>query len=288
MDVQQIERMRHLWKDARSKYLSFFTCLEQVRQEIGDEALEEWCRRELLIGLTIINKVTGVLRDVDEEKTKRDLKAATQAAAGKARREKEEAARKREIEKAEHDARVAAIRAKEEEDKKRRAVEVAERKRVDAQSKRREDKQNKPHERGSKAASHKRRREATAGIAESELSECAAGIGNGVKLCKKGWDHWVEGSIAQIEWLKRARDLLPADQDFGVWCDGNIPLIGKNDRAALIGLGRFMKFGKDGKPARGGRDDLRAILEATESRSYRLIWESCRIRLHNTETAETN
>jgi hypothetical protein len=80
MDVQQIPRMRHLWKDARGKYVSFFACLSEVRKEIGDEALEEWCRKELLIGLVAINKAAGLLQDIDAARTKSELTSVSQAA----------------------------------------------------------------------------------------------------------------------------------------------------------------------------------------------------------------
>ena len=83
MDIQQVERMRHLWKDARSKYVSFFTCLSEVRREIGDDALEEWCRKELLIGLTAINKAVGLLQDIDAARTKTELSTVAQVARDK-------------------------------------------------------------------------------------------------------------------------------------------------------------------------------------------------------------
>ena len=83
MDIQQIQRMRHLWKDARAKYVSFFACLSEVRREIGDDALEEWCRKELLIGLIAINKAAGLLQDIDAARTKTELSNVAQAAKGK-------------------------------------------------------------------------------------------------------------------------------------------------------------------------------------------------------------
>jgi hypothetical protein len=111
MDPQHAHKLQVLWKSARDKYRSFFYVLEEVRSEIGDEALPEWCRDNLHIRLPVISKSTKLLRGTDAEKAKADLAAAL-AAANKAekeqriaetaakRKEREDAAYQRDLEKA--------------------------------------------------------------------------------------------------------------------------------------------------------------------------------------------
>ena len=84
-------------------------------------------------------------------------------------------------------------------------------------------------------------------------------------MTSKGNALWIEGSIALAQVLSTARAKFPADQEFGQWCEMNAPTIRKDDRAALIGLGRM--------------DNLREILIGTTSRSYQLIWRTNRPEL---------
>ena len=95
MDIQIVERMRHLWKDGRAKYASFFACLQEVRQEVGDAALERWCRANLLISLDHIEKAAKLLPDVDAQKTKQELALATRIAQEEKLRKREEKAEQR-------------------------------------------------------------------------------------------------------------------------------------------------------------------------------------------------
>jgi len=72
-----------------AKYRSFFTVLNEVRLEVGDDALPEWCRNELAIGLSVTTNTASVLGKIDGEIVKADL-----AAANKIEEEKEIAAQK--------------------------------------------------------------------------------------------------------------------------------------------------------------------------------------------------
>jgi hypothetical protein len=118
MDEQKTERLRALWKSGRDKYRSFFAVLNEVCQEIGDEALPAWCRTELFIGLSVITQIANVLGKIDEQVVKAELAAANKvekeeraAAAATAKKAREDAARQRELEAAEHERKLAEIRA---------------------------------------------------------------------------------------------------------------------------------------------------------------------------------
>lgn len=104
MDIQTIERMRHIWKDARGKYASFFACLEEVRQEVGNEALSDWCIDNLRVSLDNIVKFKIFLRDDDAARVKRELAEAIKASKEQKRRNKEEKTCRRKITDSEHKA----------------------------------------------------------------------------------------------------------------------------------------------------------------------------------------
>ena len=78
------QKLKVLWKSGRDKYQTFFIVLNEVRQEIGDEALPNWCYDELRIGLPVITRVAGILKKTDEAIVKRTF-AATRDAARKRR-----------------------------------------------------------------------------------------------------------------------------------------------------------------------------------------------------------
>jgi hypothetical protein len=73
MDEQQQERLRALWKSGRDKYRSFFAVLEQVRHEIGNDALPKYCVEELGIGLSVITLATNILNGIDAKIAKSEL-----------------------------------------------------------------------------------------------------------------------------------------------------------------------------------------------------------------------
>jgi hypothetical protein len=83
---QQADRLKALWKSGRDKYRSFFVVLNEVRQEIGDEALASWCFDELSIGFSVITKTADILNNkIDTAKIKADLAAASRAEKPRAR-----------------------------------------------------------------------------------------------------------------------------------------------------------------------------------------------------------
>ena len=65
-EQQQINTLRALWKSGRDKYVSFFAVLDEVRQENGDDAMDEWCRSKLGISLGYIIKASSVLNNADK------------------------------------------------------------------------------------------------------------------------------------------------------------------------------------------------------------------------------
>ena len=78
--VQAVDRLRALWKSGRDKYTSFFAVLDEVRKEVGDDKFDAWCMRELMIGPSVITKVTGILHESDAKRIKADLKRARSGA----------------------------------------------------------------------------------------------------------------------------------------------------------------------------------------------------------------
>jgi hypothetical protein len=81
VEEQTADRLKALWKSGRDKYRSFFTVLEEVRKEIGDEALPMWCIKELRIGFSTITTVAGVLTKAETLRVKSELAEAKKAAA---------------------------------------------------------------------------------------------------------------------------------------------------------------------------------------------------------------
>ena len=92
MDNQQIERLLALWKSGRDKYRSFFAVLEEVRQEIGNDALPAWCRMNLQIGLSVITKARCLLTETDADIVKQNLAATLAAERAQKQRDREQAA----------------------------------------------------------------------------------------------------------------------------------------------------------------------------------------------------
>jgi hypothetical protein len=73
---EQVQRLRALWKSGRDKYRSFFAVLNEVRMEIGDDALKDWCFDRLRIAFSAINVTANILGDVDGKIARASLKAA--------------------------------------------------------------------------------------------------------------------------------------------------------------------------------------------------------------------
>lgn len=248
---EHANRLRVLWKTGRDKYASFFAVLEEVRAEIGNDALSNWCFHNLSISLSTIVKISEVLVKTDQDIVKRNTAAALAAEKTKNREEREANRKARED--------AAAARQLE---KEKRAQELADEKLVTAQ-KNKAVEETKTATKKAKAPSKRRPRtaaELTSEISSANLNDLIERFRNADALCQHGLNEWVEGSIAKAIVLAAARAQIPADQEFGVWCDANTNL-SKNDRAALIGLGRL------------GETALREIFKTTESRSYQLIWQ---------------
>ena len=78
---------------------------------------------------------------------------------------------------------------------------------------------------------------------------------------RRGAQEWIEGTLEMAAALAEARGRFSSDNEFGDWLTGQgHNLVSKNDRAALINLGRDIPT-------------ARKVLEETESRSYRLVWD---------------
>src|SRR5258708_7534794 len=67
MHDDDAHRMRVLLKSGRDKLRSFFTVLQEVRKNIGDDArFERWCIDELHIGIGVITNISNVLKKDDK------------------------------------------------------------------------------------------------------------------------------------------------------------------------------------------------------------------------------
>ena len=98
MDNQQAERLRALWKSGRDKYASFFTVLNEVRQQIGDHNMPEYCIKELQIGPSAIDNITGILSRADAAIARAELAAAKKVEQDRIRQKRErENERKRQL-----------------------------------------------------------------------------------------------------------------------------------------------------------------------------------------------
>jgi hypothetical protein len=93
---EQANRLRALWKSGRDKYASFFTILEEVRQDIGDDALTGWCFHTLSVSLSGIAETRKVLTKTDADIVKRNLATAIAAEKAEIRRAREASRKTRE------------------------------------------------------------------------------------------------------------------------------------------------------------------------------------------------
>lgn len=274
---QQAERLRALWKSGRDKYASFFSVLNEVRQEIGDEALPTWCFDELRIGISVIAEARRLLTAMDAEIVKADLAAAkraereqreAEAEARRAAREKaeqqretealarqkarEETTRQRELEKAEHEKRLADI-----------ALQTQQMKDAASGKPNMKKKEQKSRDQGkctSREKADAQRRRTLNRIDHVDFSELVRRYKLAEEQCVKGNEEWIAGSLAKGAILLQMREKHPAHREFGDALIANGINLNADDRAALIGLAGL------------GQSAMREILESTDSRSYRLIW----------------
>jgi hypothetical protein len=93
---------------------------------------------------------------------------------------------------------------------------------------------------------------------ETELVSC---LHSALMLIKTSTEGWIEGSFNLAVGLAEAKRRIPGNRDFSIWLmDNELEEINYHDRAALINMGQHPKL-------------LRIVLQETESKSYRLIWE---------------
>jgi hypothetical protein len=87
VDSDTAHRLRTEWKKARNMFAAFFTELAEVRKEIGDEALDEWVKKNLFTdGLQTVRNAAYLLGGTDAKREQDWLKRGI-AAARSAKRE---------------------------------------------------------------------------------------------------------------------------------------------------------------------------------------------------------
>jgi flagellar biosynthesis GTPase FlhF len=98
------QRLRVMWNKGRNMYSAFYTELDSVRREVGDDQFADWCFHKLRISLSILNETARVLKAADASVVKTELakareveKEAKKRAAEQAKREREEAKVRREL-----------------------------------------------------------------------------------------------------------------------------------------------------------------------------------------------
>jgi flagellar biosynthesis GTPase FlhF len=228
-------RLIVLWKNARDKYRSFFSVLNEVRREIGDDALSVYCREQLRISLSIILETSKLLSKTDAEIVKEELAAATrvekakraiereaqESARHKREKDNEDRKRSRELEKIEHERKLAEKHAKHNKIKDR--------------EKTRQKRQESKTQRGpyNAAAQKTYRHYQKGGKSNAELAK------TGYDRCEAGDHEWVEGSIMMANALADERQRHTNDASFGGWYKETGLPFNHQDRAALIQLGRL-------------------------------------------------
>jgi len=77
---ETMERVKILWKKGSNMFQSFFTEVDTIRRQIGnDELFASWCFWQLHIDVATMKKMTAALRDADSERVKQDLAEAAKA-----------------------------------------------------------------------------------------------------------------------------------------------------------------------------------------------------------------
>jgi hypothetical protein len=92
--------------------------------------------------------------------------------------------------------------------------------------------------------------------------------------------HWIAATIQLAKNLAAARACFSANREFHEWLVVHCDFLPRNDRAALIGMGRNLEL-------------ARTVLTNTQSRSWRLIWDNemrpqLESRLHSAEKTTTS
>jgi hypothetical protein len=243
------DRLRVLWEKSRNYLTSFYTELETVRNEFGnDKEFASWCLMDLHIGVDVLVASTGFLRPTDARIAKRELALA---------READKEARR--IAKQQKKAQAAAERAQAAAEKARQEKETKEeRKKKNAKNRYKRSK-------AELAAFY----EHSVPKGNGHLNGCSIDISNDEVLATeikkamskldKSRAEWVEASIELASLLSWGKARYPATNEFGDWLDRHEINIGYQDRAALLNLGKNLEA-------------MRLKLVRTERSSYRHIW----------------
>jgi hypothetical protein len=87
-------------------------------------------------------------------------------------------------------------------------------------------------------------------------------IQNALQQEAEGCNLWIEGTLELIKIIDAARTRFASDQDFGAWLtdSGYGDRITRHDRSALLNMAKYSV-------------QTRKVLEQTNRRSWRLIWE---------------
>jgi hypothetical protein len=290
--------MRVHWKRGRDHFSSFYSMLEEVRREIGDENLATWCFNELRIGLTIVNRVSDVLRENDARIARDNLAAARRAEQDRRRLQREEEERQRAARQAERTAQQNRRQEQEAQNLVRRDIEqraaeinvyIDEHPRqasrtIAAALGVREDavaEVRRQRERQRENVNRQRRRvqmatERPAPPAQeiqptdrSLLTNLAPKIRASLARVNQSRQDWVEATLVLAQALSEARNQFSINQEFSTWLGNEQLDIGSNDRAALINMAAHLEI-------------VREVLSQTERWSWRLIWlEEVQPRLHS-------
>jgi flagellar biosynthesis GTPase FlhF len=284
MTLPNPDRAKVLWSKGQNFFSAFFAELQNVRKEIGNDAMfSKWCWDELHLGLMAITRVADVLSVVDAAKAKAEL-ATTRAA------EQEQKRKERE----QREAFAAADRKRKEEEKAAAAAEKARNEELEKQRQKAADKHarkvasKQKNNAGFKAKQRQDKKAALVKLAESSGQNIVPFVAKPVEISEDDLVRQIKTAIANLEaangeiaaarskWIDMsvvlagllvdARSRYPANLKFSEWLNQNDIKISVQDRAALLSLGLDMQA-------------MRVILEQTERTSYRQIWEEVRLQI---------
>jgi hypothetical protein len=203
----RVERLRVLWNKGRNMYAAFFSELDAVRHDVGDENLSDWCFNELHISLSIISDMASLLKKPDADHVRMELAKARLA---QQRARSEQARLRRE--------QIAERRAARAERDKERVKEKANEKRRQRYAERGERLQRPPLELGA--------------------DDLAAGIKADYAALVKNNKEWTERSVAIATKFHALRKCYLSNNEFGAKVhDYGLDFYSHQDRAALIHFG---------------------------------------------------
>jgi hypothetical protein len=100
-DQEQAQLMLVRWKKGINMFSSFFAELTEVRRRVGDERFAGWCAEHLNLGLSVLTRVSDILKDADAAKAKDELRRAAELERLRKKQEREARKQAREAAKAE-------------------------------------------------------------------------------------------------------------------------------------------------------------------------------------------